>query len=117
MVSGHASAGVGFQHDHTTLTSCMTIKTDAYQRIHDQGRVMHMGVVIDRYVLFTLYNAYGHVGGHHDATAAINTSRIVDANLEENKAQCKGPAIICMDLNANPEDINPVATRLLGSER
>ena len=60
--------------------------------------------------------AYGHVGGNHDATAAINTSRIVDAILEENKAQGR-PAIISMDLNANPEDINSVATKLLGSER
>ena len=117
MLSGHAPAGVGFQHDHTALTPSMAIKTDAYQRIHDQGRVKHMGVVIDGYVSFTLYDAYGHVGGHHDATVATNTSRIVDAIPKENKAQGKGPAIICMDRNANPVDTNAVAARLVGSER
>ena len=55
LVSGHASAGVGFQHDHTTLTTRMEIRTEIYQRIYDQGRVIHMGVVIDRHVSFTLY--------------------------------------------------------------
>ena len=116
ITKGHALAGVGFQHAHTTLTADVGIQAETFQRIHDQGRVKHTGVVIRKYVSFIICNAYGHAGGHHEATAAINTSRISGAMLEENKAQGNGPAIICTDHNAETDDTNAVVTKLLGAE-
>ena len=47
-------SGGGFQYDRTTLTADDGIKTEAFQRIHDQGRAKHVGVVIDKYVSFII---------------------------------------------------------------
>ena len=80
--TGHASAGVGFQHDNKFILTHMEQKHDAFKRAHDNGRVKHCLVVIHKTMSFPVYTAYGYTGGHHNSTAAINTSNIFQVIAE-----------------------------------
>ena len=117
MHTGHSSAGVGFQHDNTTLVTKLDIKHGAFQRAHDNGRIKHCLVIVDKNISFPVYTIYGYTGGHHNSIAALNTSQLFEIAVEENRLQGKPPAVICTDLNADPEDINFLRDQLLAADR
>ena len=117
MRTGHSSAGVGFQHDNTALVTKLDIRHDAFQRAHDNGRINHRLVVIDKNISVPVYTIYGYTGGHHNSTAALNTSQLFGIAAEENRKQGNPPAIICTDLDADPEDLNYLRDQLLAADR
>ena len=112
--TGHASAGVGYQHDARILTSSQAMKTKAFQRAHGQGRVKHCVAVIDKHVSFTLYTAYGYVGGHTRPEQARLKSSLIHAIHSERTTN--GGAVIATDLNAGTGDIGYLRCKILSTE-
>ena len=102
--TGHSPAGVASQHDPSLITTRLKSNTPAFQRAYGISRVIHCGVVIDTNVIFTFFSAYGYTGGHGDPAQARLTSNLVHAINMENRSNGGGPAIIAIDLNADPPD-------------
>ena len=114
--TGHASAGVAYQHDSSLITTRLKSNTPAFQRAYDIGRVIHCAVVIDTNVTFTFYSAYGYTGDHGDPAQARLTSNLVHAIDMENRSNGCGPAVLAIDLNANPTDILHICERLFAKD-
>ena len=114
--TGHSSAGVAYQHDSSLITIRLKINTPAFQRAYDIGRVIRCAVVIDTNVTFAFYSAYGYTGGHGDPAQARLTSNLVHAIDMENRSNGCGPAVLAIDLNANPTDILHICERLFAKD-
>ena len=116
--TGHSSAGVAYQHDSSLITNKLKINTPAFQRAYDIGRVIHCAVIIDTKVTFTFtfYVAYGYTGGHGDPAQAKLTSNLVRAIDMENRSNGGGPAVLAIDLNANPTDIPHISERFMAKD-
>ena len=98
------------------MTSPVKINTTACHRAYDIGRVTHRGVLLDINITFTLFSAYGYVGGHGGPAQARRISNPIHAIDAEKNSKGGGPAIIAIDLNAEPGDIPRISERLIGKD-
>ena len=109
---GGVAAGTGIMVRTSTHSAEPPILTAPFRRAHARGRASMRAIVFDVSMSFSVYSVYGYVGGATDAHAAARTSALLGATFTEHAAHGGGPAIIAVDLNADPAQV-PFCSTLL----
>ena len=104
----HNLGGVGVMYNHCRKTIKVRPKTQNFLKATQTGRCEHYAIDIGRSNAVSFYNLYGWTGGHQNKKQASRTNKVVEAIEEEILHQPDGPACICGDLNAEPQDIKAV---------
>ena len=83
----------------------LTPYTQDFVDQHKEGRASIYACEFDpANTVYVIVN-YGHSGGHTSTSAAAATDDLLAISMIELQHHPPGPAFICIDLNADPEDI------------
>ena len=103
--NGHLAAGTAISVRRATVSINRGPITGSFRRAYERGRACARAVVFDDTLSLMVYLLYGWVGGATDQVAAHQTSALLEATYREHIAQGEGPALIAIDLNADPEHV------------